>query len=431
MSQLKENNKVFFIIDEKKRDLLQSEFIIKELKKKNFNPFIIQFNNLIEIDLNYLKNSIIIFPHFRINIRHYIIVLTFLYNCKIIINDTEGAGEKDGYYINRFLDKNKNYLSIVDQYWLWGSNQYNKLSKEIKRKTNFFVTGFFRVSPKFINFIKKKYTIKSNKNRKDVILVNTNFTVSNPKYSEGYKNEIKAMKDAHQNIQKGYLEHTFQQEKKFTNELIRIVNLFKNKQFIIRPHPFENEIRWRNIFRNNKNVKIFSNGDVSRQIIQCDLLIHNDCTTAVEAFFFKKKSICFNWIHNPKYDVLIPKKFSFQVKNFFELKKYINNLKYNKKKYFKIDRKYIGFYKNINNFFADPVDLAAHFITDNESRKKNFKTIFIFYIIKFYIIKLLIFIQLKKINNKIGKKIFLSDFKLLKKIFIKKKLLLFNDIKKN
>ena len=126
--------KIIFIVDEKKRDLLKVELIISKLKKTKYKFLVIQSNQLIKINSEIIKNGILIFPHFRINIMHYIFYYKFFLNCKIIIDDTEGAGDIDGYYINRFLLKNKKYLDIIDQYWIWGSKQFDKIPKNIKKK---------------------------------------------------------------------------------------------------------------------------------------------------------------------------------------------------------------------------------------------------------------------------------------------------------
>ena len=125
--------KIIYIVDEKKRDLLPMLSLARENKRLFKYQYIAQFNELIKLEKKIIKNSIIIVNFFRKNILHFLVYFYFL-NAKIIINDTEGVGGKDGFLPIRTLNKLKNFLGIINQYWLWGHNQYYKIPKILLRK---------------------------------------------------------------------------------------------------------------------------------------------------------------------------------------------------------------------------------------------------------------------------------------------------------
>ena len=402
--------KIIFIVDEKKRDLLKVELIISKLKKTKYKFLVIQSNQLIKINSEIIKNGILIFPHFRINIMHYIFYYKFFLNCKIIIDDTEGAGDIDGYYINRFLLKNKKYLDIIDQYWIWGSKQFDKIPKNIKKKTDFILVGFMRSSVSFIKVIKKKFLLKK---KKKYILINSNFPITNPKYTKNFKSEIKAAINADALIPNGYVNHLFSQEKEFQDTILKLSNIFKNKNFIFRPHPFESEEKWKKIFKLKKNILVKSEGDVSKFLINCELLIHSDCTTAVEAYFLNIPSISLDWLHNHKFDPQIPRNFSLKAKNFSNLTRNISTKFLPKRNKIK---KYLNFYSSSSNSKMDPIIVAATKILEIEKaiKKIEFKFLYAKFIFKYFVARYLYMFKIKKIPYKPDKLIGLKDFVTIK-----------------
>lgn len=73
------------------------------------------------------------------------------------------------------------------------------------------------------------------------------------------------------------------------------IRLAKNGQkVIVRPHPSENIEIWKKYTKNySKKIKIIRSGNVLSWILAAKLLIHNGCTTAIEALFLKKKDYFF------------------------------------------------------------------------------------------------------------------------------------------
>ena len=64
-------------------------------------------------------------------------------------------------------------------------------------------------------------------------------------------------------------------------------------KLVLRPHPAENITPWQELAREHANVVIATDGPVVPWVLAAEALIHNDCTTAVEARLLGKEPIAF------------------------------------------------------------------------------------------------------------------------------------------
>ena len=401
---------IIFLIDEKKRDLLTSLYIASKTKNKKI--YFLTSNNLKKAEKKNFKNSIIILNNFRYALMHYYVFFKFFYNSKLVINDTEGCGGNDGLYLLENTKIIENYLGIIEQYWVWGQELYNRLIKKYKRIGIFKLIG----SPKFSNLIK----VKNKKNKK--ILINSNFTLFNPKYSAGIDDEIKASNNTGHALSFEHVNHYKYQEKEFKKTVFRIISKFKNEQFILRTHPFEKDDDWKKLLSNFSNVKISNNNlDVIKDIENAKLLIHNNCTTSIEAYHRNVPSVSLDWLFDKKYDFNISRKFSFKCKNFDDLENTIKKIitcKFKNEFTSKCEKYIYKYYLNPNK--KDPIILASNSLNEifiKNSNERIFKLIYLFQILKYIIVlfKFLItgdnaFFKVKKLKN-----IKIHDFKLIKK----------------
>lgn len=86
---------------------------------------------------------------------------------------------------------------------------------------------------------------------------------------------------------------------------------FKDINIVIRPHPSEIEgILWSDVETEFKNVFIVKEGAIYPWLMACDLLLHNDCTTAFEAHLIGKPVIAFNPVLDDRFQTLLPIKVS-------------------------------------------------------------------------------------------------------------------------
>ena len=62
-----------------------------------------------------------------------------------------------------------------------------------------------------------------------------------------------------------------------------LANKFPELNFIYRPHPSEDHDYYKVIFKGVKNINVEHDGNVIPWILACKLLLHDGCTTAIEA----------------------------------------------------------------------------------------------------------------------------------------------------
>ncbi len=87
---------------------------------------------------------------------------------------------------------------------------------------------------------------------------------------------------------------------------------FPEKTIVIRPHPSENHQVWRDIVSDQKNVQVLHEGNVVPWLMACDVLLHNGCTTAVEAAVLERPAISYLPVRSETYDYALPNSLSHQ-----------------------------------------------------------------------------------------------------------------------
>ncbi len=99
-----------------------------------------------------------------------------------------------------------------------------------------------------------------------------------------------------------------------------------NKTIVLRPHPEENHSFYLNAFNNIDNVHVIYEGSVVPWILAADLMIHPDCTTAIESLLLGKRPLSYlPKDYHLDYVTSLPLKASSCFVSENELIKYINN----------------------------------------------------------------------------------------------------------
>lgn len=179
----------------------------------------------------------------------------------------------------------------ADLVFLWGVKQLELIKKNVKVNKNIIVSGhprFELLKPKF-HFLYKDDIKKINNRYDNFILVNTNM---------GFGNNIRGdqfVKDNYRDRFNNINQIINADKKKLEAYKSLIKNLSKkqNKTIIIRPHPEEDHAFYLNSFEGYNNVQTVYDGSVVPWILASDVMIHPDCTTAIEAYFLGKKSLSF------------------------------------------------------------------------------------------------------------------------------------------
>lgn len=103
-----------------------------------------------------------------------------------------------------------------------------------------------------------------------------------------------------------------------------IARAFPDKTFVVRPHPSENHKSWQHAALHCPNVHVIHEGNVVPWLMACDTLIHNGCTTAIEAYILGKPVIAYQPAVSDEYDLGLPNRVSFSARDLSELNKLVD-----------------------------------------------------------------------------------------------------------
>ena len=223
---------------------------------------------------------------------------------------------------------NLDFFDENDQVCVWGDLQ-KKVEIKRSNKVEIHNTGH----PRF-DLCKKEWhslyesKVKSIKKAyNDFVLINGNFSTSNPGYGieNLFTNEI--IKDEKKRLN---MFDTFVFQSKQLISMVTLTHNLANKfpelNFIYRPHPSEDHDYYKVIFKGVKNINVEHDGNVIPWILACKLLLHDGCTTAIEATLAGKPVVNYKSNFDPSRDIWLPNQMGIQLNHIDEIISYIKKL---------------------------------------------------------------------------------------------------------
>ncbi|TBX66358.1 hypothetical protein EZL74_10945 [Flavobacterium silvisoli] len=104
---------------------------------------------------------------------------------------------------------------------------------------------------------------------------------------------------------------------------------FPKLNFVFRPHPSENHQYYKTVFVGVNNIFVSHDGPILPWIIASKAIIHDGCTTAIEATLANKLVINFETHVNQDYDVWLPNQMGVKANGINEVVSYLNNMEAN------------------------------------------------------------------------------------------------------
>jgi surface carbohydrate biosynthesis protein len=245
------------------------------------------------------------------------------------------------YYSTRISRQGMEYVSCL---FAWGENNAKLWQgySELNPKTTIHVTGNPRgdmLRPDMRTFFQDKVQeIQSTYG--DFILINTNFTgvnaftpVQNFFLPESKPREERRLGRAARGMNleyaKGLRDHV---QCIFEDLKLLIPNLeqaFPTYTIVVRPHPSENAQTYHSIAAKCQRVRVTNEGNVVPWLIAAKALIHNGCTTAIEAYAMGVPAIAYRVTVNEYYDsglFRIPNFLSHECYDFEELREKLGKI---------------------------------------------------------------------------------------------------------
>jgi len=297
---------------------------------------------------------------------------------------------------------------------MWGKKQYNLFKNNMESNNQVEVSGhprFELLKPQY-HYLYEQPIRKVNNRFKNFILINTNMAFGNNIKGDEFviENYGNRFKNIHQIIDS---------DKHKLNAYISLVLELENKldkKIILRPHPEEDHDYYINAFKDKKNIHVLYEESVIPWIMASDVMIHPDCTTAIESLLLDKIPISFipDGLSR-EFLTELPLKASICFKSNTEIIHYLKSGDYIHEKIS------IGQTKLLNDYFHNSTNSIENVINSIQSISDNINTINrsqinLFDNIYYFLSSLKSFL-LKKENPKLFlQKIFGFNFKSIKYI---------------
>lgn len=286
--------RVCLIVDHPTRDLDGIILLACELVRRDIEVFLVPMYQRYEVFL--FQPDLVLVNYVRFA------NISFVEACKKLgilvgVLDTEGGIRKD---VQAFADDVCRYLDGVSLYCVWGRAQFEALSRcEKIASVTLEATGCPRYDfavPPWRDAV-KDVAIDS----ESVVLVNTNFPIINPQFQPGKKEVQELVKDV--GYEEEYVRELVMQLQTAQAEVLKATSLlalrFTDVLFVVRPHPFEDKQQYEDYFAGQANVEVIQTGTVFEWIKNAKLVIHHNCSTAIETFMMGKEPILVRWINAP------------------------------------------------------------------------------------------------------------------------------------
>mgnify|MGYP001213850529 CR=1 FL=1 len=258
------------------------------------------------------------------------------------------------------------FLKKINFYFAWGKKTYDKLlEKKLLNKDQILITGHPMFEESKINLYKAELdTSRYN----DFILINTNFGLINEAVKGQYSHIYNKERVKHEKfLLKSFIELTK-----------KLSLTFDNLNFIVRPHPSESDFIYEREFNDYKNIKVIHEGRVIDWIHNAKFVIHNSCTTALEAKLHGVPIISYMPIKNKNFDINMSNNLGYICSNSNDVIDIIKNKKNEKKINF------ISTLENFNSSFYNKIDDLFNVIklSNSDFNKINYS---IWFLIKKFI----------------------------------------------
>ena len=151
----------------------------------------------------------------------------------------------------------------------------------------------------------------------DFILVNTNFGSVN-----GYSDKLNLLRQTNGvagewelgrmaiGMPTDYATELFHHRRQVFLEFQELVKLiadaYPKRKIILRPHPAEDHGFWVDVCADIKNIEVTAEGNVIPWLLAADCLVHNGCTTAVEAYLLGTRVVSFVPLNDERYENKLP-----------------------------------------------------------------------------------------------------------------------------
>lgn len=216
-----------------------------------------------------------------------------------------------------------------------------------------------------------KFELQRNQRKKSekYILVNTRFGSVNNGLRPGVEEYVKRMrlvdevKDSEdETFRRLYFDFMTELMNKFLEMISALSNTFPNEQIVIRPHPVESRKIYEELSQKHSNISISPVGkSLEEDLSDAKVVIHNGCSTGIEALAMRKPVLVYEPIKTPDGDMALPNNFGLLVKSQKQLFDRIREINTGRFDWCEIDHR---IQKYVSNFASgSPIEIISEAIS--------------------------------------------------------------------
>lgn len=223
-------------------------------------------------------------------------------------------------------------LHYADLFFAWGDNQARAVVEKVpESKDKIRCVGNPRIdmlrAPYRNVYAEDVERLRSTYG--NYILFNTNFSIVNSMLgtqkeflSFKERGKIRTKEDEERYWQ--HYEHKRAIFEAMGNLIGTVSEWYPDKRIIVRPHPSEDHETWKKITSPFENAEVVFEGTVIPWLMAADVLIHNGCTTAVEAYFLETPAIAYRPVVKDGYELELPNNVSIRASSDEEVREMIS-----------------------------------------------------------------------------------------------------------
>jgi len=225
-------------------------------------------------------------------------------------------------------------LQEVDLFFAWGKNQAHDITQKVPEEMEkVIITGNPRIDilgNKFRNVFSDDVD-EIRKLHSPFILINSNFSAYTHKFGANavislLKKSGRINSEEDEKFYRGRSENREVVFNAFVEMIKKLSKRLPDINIILRPHSAESPVLWSERLSQLQNVKIIHQGSAMPWILASEVIIHNDCTTGLEAFLLGKPVVSYRPTAGNPYESELPIKVSKSIENTDELLMYLSRV---------------------------------------------------------------------------------------------------------
>lgn len=216
----------------------------------------------------------------------------------------------------RFLQQRfaRSTVAATDLIFAWGEHQAETIRNKFPEHADrVFVTGNPRV-----DLWRREYRgvyadeVRAIQDKHGpYLLISSNFAICN--HYEGPEGLLKLLRldgvienTEDRDFYEAYTAHYREIFEHFTGMLSVLSHAFRNHTIVVRPHPSEDRKAWDEAAAGLNNVRIIFDGPITPWLLGADAVIHNGCTSGLEAFIMDVPVVAYRPLVADSYDLYLP-----------------------------------------------------------------------------------------------------------------------------